>query len=94
MIFRALTLRYLIRFGLVAAGFALIAYGILDWHDRRFSMAGFWPLDGPPQLHPLHVLILGVAMIPAAVWEIFLLDSRSRRAGRDAEPAGRGHDEP
>jgi hypothetical protein len=70
------TPRYLIRFALVVVGFALITYGLLEWHDRRFTLAGFWPLDGAPQIHPLHLLILGIAMVPAAVWEIFLLEQR------------------
>jgi hypothetical protein len=78
-----MTWRYLIRFGLVVVGFALITFGLLEWQDRRFSLAGFWPLDGPMRLHPLHLLILGIAMIPAAVWEIFLLDRHRADSPRD-----------
>jgi hypothetical protein len=86
----ALTLRSLVRFGLVVAGFALVTFGMLEWHDRRFSLTGFWPLDGSPQLHPLHILILGIAMIPAAVWEIFLLGHK-HRTGPHPQPTDDEH---
>jgi hypothetical protein len=33
-----------------------------------------WLVDGGFRLHPLHLLIVGLAMIPPALWEIFLLE--------------------
>jgi hypothetical protein len=50
----------------------------MAWHARAFSFAGVWLVDNGFQLHPLHLLILGLAMIPPALWEIFILEHRQQ----------------
>ncbi len=50
--------------------------GLMTWQARGFSFAGIWPLEGPFAAHPLHLLILGIAMIPPTLWEIFVLENR------------------
>ena len=37
-----------------------------------------WPFAGPARVHPLHLLVVGVALIPPALWEIFLLETDRR----------------
>jgi hypothetical protein len=71
-------MRYLLRFVLLTAGFALTTAGLMLWHAVDFSFQGLWLLDDGFRPHPLHVLILGLAMIPPALWEIFILESRAR----------------
>lgn len=70
-------MRYFLRFLLLTAGFALTTAGLMGWHARDFTFAGVWLTDGAFELHPLHLLILGLAMIPPALWEIFLLEHQS-----------------
>ncbi|MEZ5560380.1 MAG: hypothetical protein R3E86_17785 [Pseudomonadales bacterium] len=67
-------MRYFLRFMLVATGFALTTAGLMAWHARGFSFSGVWFENGALALHPLHLLIVGLAMIPPALWEIFVLE--------------------
>lgn len=48
----------------------------MTWQARGLSFDGIWPLEGPLTVHPLHLLVLGLALIPPTVWEIFLLEQR------------------
>ena len=69
-------MKYAAGFLLLAAGAALTTAGLAMWQDQAFSFAGLWTCtDG---LHPIYLLIVGIAMIPPALWEIFLLENRSR----------------
>jgi len=61
-------------FLLLAAGFGLATAGLMLWHDRGFAFAGMWRLDDG--LHPLYLVIVGIAMIPPALGEVFLLEQR------------------
>ena len=72
--------RYLVRYGLLTLGVALAAFGLIGWTDLRFDLQGFWPHDNAWQLHPVHLLIVGIGLIPPAIWEIFVLETA--RQGR------------
>ena len=72
-------MKYLLRFVLLSVGFALTSAGLMLWHAGGFSFQGIWFVDNGYQLHPLHVLMLGLAMIPPALWEIFVLENSRRR---------------
>ena len=74
-------MRYLARFLLLMAAFALTTAGLMAWRDAGFAFDGVWPLEGEPRLHALHLLMLGLAMIPPAIWELFLLE-RAMPQGR------------
>jgi hypothetical protein len=65
-------MRYFWRFSLLALGFALTTAGLMAWHARDFDLQGLWSLS----LHPVHMLVVGLAMIPPSLWEIFVLESR------------------
>ncbi|TDJ23249.1 MAG: hypothetical protein E2O54_10020 [Gammaproteobacteria bacterium] len=71
--------RYLLRYMLLVAAFALTTYGLIAWHEFDYGFSAIWPFSGPPALHPLHVLAVGVAMIPASLWEIFAIDHSRRK---------------
>lgn len=66
---------------LLAAGFALVTAGLASWHDRAFLFDGLLSLDGG--LHPLYLLMLGIALVPPALWEIFLAEHNERKGGGD-----------
>ncbi len=68
-------MRYLLRFCLLGIGFALTTFGLMTWQYRDFSMDGLWPFAGEFRTHPLHLLVLGIAMIPPTLWELFLLEN-------------------
>jgi len=69
-------MKYLAGFLLLMTGSALTTVGLAMWQDQAFVFAGLWTLsDG---LHPIFVLIVGIAMIPPALWEIFLLECSPR----------------
>ena len=70
-------MKYLLRFVLLTIGFALTTAGLMFWHAQNFSFDGLWFFDHDFRLHPLHLLVFGLAMIPPALWEIFILESKS-----------------
>lgn len=74
-------MRYLSRFALLCMGFALTTAGLMLWHAVGFGFHGIWFFDNDYRLHPLHLLIVGLAMIPPALWEIFVLEGRRRSRG-------------
>ena len=76
---------YLLRFLLLMVAFALTTAGLVGWHDLEFSLTRIWPLEGELALHPTHLLMLGLAMVPPALWEIFELEHR-----RIASPRNNG----
>jgi len=65
---------YLIRYLLLMTGFALTTYGLMEWQQDGFSFQGIWFVEGVFNLHPLHFVVVGIAMIPPALWEVFVLD--------------------
>lgn len=71
-------MRYVLRLLLLTLGFALTTAGLMLWQADDFSFKGIWLFDNGYQLHSLHVLILGLAMIPPSLWEIFVLENEGR----------------
>ncbi len=67
--------RLLLRCVLLTVAFALTTFALARWQSIGFRWSEIWPLAREFSLHPVHVLILGIAMIPPALWEIFLLDA-------------------
>lgn len=73
------TFKYLLRFSLLAIGFALTTLGLMTWQAKGFSLEGLW-FDGVGwTTHPVHLLVLGVAMIPPTLWEIFVLENSANQ---------------
>ena len=70
-------LRYLVRFLLLTAGFGLTTLGLLSWQVLDFKLLEIWPVSGELRLHPVHLMVLGLALIPPTLWEIFLLEQRA-----------------
>lgn len=88
-------MKFFARFLLLVAAFALTTAGLMGWQDRGFGFDGLWPLDGDPEVHPLHLLVLGLAMIPPALWEVFLLERDLHEApARQPDEPGRADGRP
>ncbi len=68
--------RYLVRFALLTIGFALLTIGILGWERLAFDLNTLWPLADEFAYHPVYALIMGLALIPPTLWEIFILEHR------------------
>lgn len=69
------TFKYLLRFSLLAIGFALTSMGLMTWQAKGFSLDGLWFNGSGWTTHPVHLLVLGIAMIPPTLWEIFVLEN-------------------
>ena len=69
------TFKYLLRFGLLSIGFALTTMGLMTWQAKGFSLDGLWFNGSGWTAHPVHLLVLGIAMIPPTLWEIFVLET-------------------
>ena len=69
-------MRYLFSFLLLAFGTALATAGLALWQERAYNLAGVWTFANGP--HPVLLLAIGIAMIPSALWEIFLLETHRR----------------
>ncbi len=73
-------LRLLARFVLLSAGFALTTLGILGWKTIDFELDNMWPLAGSFSIHPVYIMVLGMALIPPTLWEIFVLELRREKS--------------
>ncbi|MEM7001378.1 MAG: hypothetical protein AAF529_11365 [Pseudomonadota bacterium] len=67
-------LKYLTRFLLLTVGFALATFGLLNWQARGFELDTLWPLAEQISMHPAYAIVLGLALIPPTLWEIFMLE--------------------
>lgn len=78
-------MKYLTRFLLLMIGFALTTTGLMMWRAIGFSFEGVWFVDNGYRPHALHVLVLGLAMIPPALWEIFVLESEMQAGNQTGD---------
>ena len=83
----AISLRYLVRLLLLTIGVAFVTYGAIAWHYQDLSLRGFWLYDNGWRPHPIHLLVLGLTIIPLAMWDIFALEAmRGSRASPATQP--------
>jgi hypothetical protein len=70
---------YFVYYLLIVAGSCLSTIGLLLWNAHDFETFGILMHDGW-KIHPVHILVLGVAMTVPAIWEIFqLINGKSPR---------------
>jgi hypothetical protein len=69
-------LRYLTRLLLLTLGFGLTTFGLLAWQQINFDLNGVWPLSRTLTAHPVYAMVLGLALIPPTLWEIFVLEHK------------------
>lgn len=74
-----MSLRFLIRLLLLMLGFALTTYGMLVWQQMNFDLNTLWPIAAEFSSHPVYAMVLGLALIPPTLWEIFVLETKSQR---------------
>lgn len=79
-------LRYLSRFGLLTLGFGLATMGLLGWQSDGFQWPGGAGNAPLLSLQPLYLLILGIAIVPPTLWDIFQLEMH-RATAADTGPA-------
>jgi hypothetical protein len=70
-------IRFLIRYLLLAAGFALTTLGLLAWQQLNFDLSAIWPMADEFKSHPVYAMVLGLALIPPTLWEIFVLENKA-----------------
>ena len=69
-------MKFFVRFLLLGAGFSLFTFGLLEWAHDNFTLRGLLPFTAEFRTQGLHYLMLGLAMIPPSLWEIFHLERR------------------
>ncbi len=69
-------LRFFIRFILLTLGFALTTLGLLAWQQLDFDLSGVWPRAAEFSAHPIFAMVIGLALIPPTLWEIFVLENK------------------
>ena len=84
-------MRYASRLVLLALGVCITTLGLLYWQHLGFDFEGIWFHDDHGfHLHPLHLVALGLAIVPPTIWEIFLLELAHRRLDRTRAAAAPG----
>lgn len=78
-------MKFLMRFLLLATGFSLFTYGLLSWSNDNFALAGLLPFTDGFAIQGLHYVMLGLAMIPPSLWEIFTLERRLHLADQSTK---------
>ena len=78
------TARYLARYGVLMLAVALATFGLLGWAGSYFDVEGFWLYNNGWRPTPLHFLVVGMALIPPAMWGVFVLEGARLQAGRSA----------
>ena len=74
------------RYGVLALGMALATFGLLGWADTHYDLRGFWLYDNGWRPHPVHYMIVGLGLVPPAIWEVFVLEAVRRNRARAARP--------
>ena len=82
--------RLLPRLFALTLGFALATYGAMEWHYRDLTMHGLWLYDNGWRPHPVHLLVLGLCMVPVSLWQILAIDLEAQAQARQDSEAERG----
>jgi len=53
--------------------------GLLAWQQINFNLASIWPIADTFSVHPTYAIVLGLALIPPTLWEIFILENKHPR---------------
>jgi hypothetical protein len=72
---------------LLATGFCLFTFGLLEWQADAFSLTGLLPFAESYRWQGLHYLMVGLAMIPPSLWEIFNLERSLHNANAESGQA-------
>ena len=85
--------RLLPRLLALTLGFALATYGAMDWHYRDLTMHGLWLYDNGWRPHPVHLLVLGLCMVPVSLWQILAIDLEAQAQAHQNLLADRAADD-
>ncbi len=72
--------RLVIRLVVLAVASSAVAFGLLAWQHQGFTLVGVWLVDNDWRIHPVHLLVVGIGLIPPTMWDIFALENECRRA--------------
>ena len=81
--------RFIIRFLLLTLGFALTTLGLLAWQQINFDLNSIWPISNTFEVHPVYAIVLGLALIPPTLWEIFVLEHGNAMGGGNTSKRNR-----
>ena len=46
---------------------ATMTWGLVAWADGGFTTQPLWPMEGTLQLHPVHLIAVGLALLPPSL---------------------------
>lgn len=78
-------MQFFIRFMLLATGFCLFTFGLLEWQAEGFVLSGLLPFTDHYRWQGLHYLMVGLAMIPPSLFEIYTLERQAQQVSKEAD---------
>lgn len=51
---------------------ATMTWGLVAWAEGGFSTQPPWPMEGTLQLHPVHLIAVGLALLPPSLSALLL----------------------
>jgi|GEM_PF-2441622 len=58
----------------ITLAMATLTWGLVGWAAGRFVIDSLWPLHGTVRLHPIHLIGVGLAILPVALYALLLPD--------------------
>ncbi len=56
---------------------AIMTWGLVAWADSGFATQSLWPMAGVLQLHPVHLIGVGLAILPPSLSALLLSDAQT-----------------
>ncbi len=65
---------------------ATMTWGLVAWAHSHFTIDSLWPIQGAAQLHPVHLIGLGLATLPVALSALLLPEADASNPASKKEP--------
>ena len=63
---------------------ATMTWGLVAWADSGFTAQYLWPMKGTLELHPVHLIAVGLALLPPSLSALLTDDRTSDSTGSAA----------
>lgn len=63
---------------------ATMTWGLVAWAASDFTTQTLWPIEGTAQLHPVHLIAVGLALLPPSLSALL---SETQASGVTGSPA-------
>ena len=66
---------------------ATMTWDLVAWADSSFSTQALWPIAGAMQLHPVHLIAVGLAILPASLSALLQSDAPTGEPANGKHPS-------